>query len=412
MTTVMLCKNIIGSGIFTLPVALKLGSLVPGLVALFSVALLAAVAFYMVGYGTEVLQCSNFRDAWIQSCGGKDSRLGPVIDYVMVVNGVFTLVNYCIMMGDVFSKALVGLFGADSVLALGRGSVLAILALVLLPLSLSPDLRGLRYSSALGLAGMAYSVGLVITDTFRSEEAVAGRGVAVASFGQGFFECVAIFSYAYVAHYNAPRLYIEMRRRSLTRWGLVVGGAYCISFLLYGFFALAGLYRFGGDVQGNLLKMYEPTTFVMVAWFTIGVSTAMSFPIVFHPFLDSCVGVALQASPHMGRQGEKEQSTFNVRCIVTFVLVPTFAAIGAKVDDLGLVTALCGALTSCIIAYIVPAVIFHGAIRELQRQSGSDVPPRLQAQYSFLKSTCVVLGVVGCGLLAISTYDTLAGSMK
>ena len=101
---------------------------------------------------------------------------------------------------------------------------------VLVPLSSAENLHGLRHTSAIGLAALAYALLLIIIDaavtpvssTFSMQQV---GGVETLGMDWGIFESMALYSHAFLAHYNVPRLYNELKERNLESWVLGSVGA-------------------------------------------------------------------------------------------------------------------------------------------------------------------------------------------
>ena len=70
----------------------------------------------------------------------------------------------------------------------------------------------------------------------------------------GIFEAISLYTNAFVAHYNAPKVFAELANPTYKRWTLLVAIAYGIAFVVYAEFAWAGFRRFEHEVQGNILK--------------------------------------------------------------------------------------------------------------------------------------------------------------
>ena len=65
-----------------------------------------------------------------------------------------------------------------------------------------------------------------------------------------------MISSAYVAHYNAPKFWNELKDRTRTKYNTVVASSFFISFIIYVIVATAGFYTFGGHSSGFILNNY------------------------------------------------------------------------------------------------------------------------------------------------------------
>merc|ERR1719291_566561 len=140
--------------------------------------------------------------------------------------------------------------------------------------------------------------------------------------------------------------------------------------------------------------MYPATTPTMLAWLSTSVSTAMTYPLVFNPFRDSCVGLIR----HWSGCTFKKRS---LEVLVAFVFVPASAIVGGRVDDLGVANALTGAVTGCLVAYILPIMIYHVVIEERLRSLGPQHYERLR-----------LLSALARGISVAGIFFGIAGTAK
>jgi len=390
LSVMTLLKNMIGAGIFSLPIGLKLATPMPGMVILASIGIMSAVSYWMVGYCCLAWNVTSFRKLWHRTLG---SRTAWVIDVTILGNGWFTLVGYLVLIGDFTTKSFGGLFGEEHLLARSRLiDQWVITVALLLPLSLAQDLRRLAFTSALGLGVTVYVVFLVLRDSWLNSPPEWGDDMVLAEWRVGAFEAIALYTHAFVAHYNAPKLYSELERPTALRWLVVVVIAYVLAFFVYASFALAGLRRFEEHVEGNVLKNYDMQMSVLVAWLGMGFSIAFTYPIVFNSAREACVNLMtpmqekilssprlqrLIASPQsqFGRRG-RSMSLYNIlgprpekpmsqgkHTITTVVFVFMTAAVSSVCSDVGLVNALAGSIMGCAVAFVFPSLLFFYTVR-------------------------------------------------
>ena len=297
----------IGAGIFSLPVGLRHASVVPGLITLASIGLLSAGSYWMIGYCCLSCGVKTFRELWNAVLGEGSAW---VIDLTIFLNGWITLVCYIILIGDFTTKSFGGLLGPDHILARSRLLSETVITLaVLLPLSLARDLRRLAFTSILGLVVLVYVVFLVIQDSLLHAPELSPE-VPMCEWSMGNFEAIALYCHAFVAHYNAPKVFSELASPTLARWTVLVSIAYSIAFLVYAEFAWAGYRRFERSVEGNILRNYGPQLKVFVAWLGMGFSIAFTYPLVFNSAREAAVNLtcmvrqwlpSLESSPQLQR---------------------------------------------------------------------------------------------------------------
>lgn len=400
----------IGAGIFSLPIGLWHATPLPGLVIMACMCVLSAGTYWMIGYCCLVLGVSTFRELW-------NKVLSPgsawVIDVTIFVNGYLTLLCYVILIGDFTTKAFAGLLGDEHLLATSRPvNQWTITLLVLLPLSLAQDLRKLAFTSVLGLSVLVYVVALVIYDSWQNSPAELSPDTVLAQWRMGGFEAIALYTHAFVAHYNAPKLFSEFSNPTQTRWATFVVCAYTIAFIVYSSFAWAGFRRFEGLVEGNVLRNYGPRVDMLIAWLGMGFSISFTYPLVFNSTREAIVNLVLtlrQAlkssrwvrkfvqSPRIqeirrfsqrnnfrrthslagllgpGPEDSGKRLVGKPGNMTSFAIVMLTTLMGSYCEDVGIVNALAGSLMGVMICLVLPAVLFFNTLR-VQLQSKSQVP--------------------------------------
>ncbi|CAE7940934.1 glcK [Symbiodinium sp. KB8] len=342
-----LAKNIIGAGMLSLPVALRGAGLAPYVVGITLAGALNAYTFFLLGWCCEVTGASTFGELWAKCFGQQNAWIA---DVSVLMNNSMACLAYCVLMGDFFSKALAGLL-PDSPLLHGRGVDLCIIGLCLLvPLSLMKDLAPLRYASIAGLAATAYVFLMLLKDSVSSARWGADGPLAsnVSPMRLDFFEALALFGSAFMAHYNAPKFYAQLQEKSVPKFAVLVCMAYGLALVVFVAFGMCGFALFGYDSEGNILKNYGFGPEVMLAWLSMGFSVAFTYPLVFSGFRDSCASL-------LSGFGIAESSSFRL----SFTLVAVAATIlgGTIFSNVAQVNGVKGAILSPCLAFIYPAAI-------------------------------------------------------
>ena len=345
---------------------------------------MSASSYWMIGYCCIYCQVKSFRELWNIVLG---SRSAWIIDVTIFLNGWITLICYIILIGDFTTKSFEGLLGAQHILARNRAlNETIITAFVLLPLSLAKDLQRLAYTSILGLCVLIYVLFVVIHDSLLNSPAHISKDVPLCEWSFGIFEAIALYCHAFVAHYNAPKVFSELADATLTRWTLLVAIAYSIAFAVYAEFAWAGFRRFEWAVEGNVLKNYGPQLNILIAWLGMGFSIAFTYPLVFNSAREAAVNLTLTARQSLSSvlclnrcvDGPRFQASLGsswqrrseqlIRLLgpspdspqqkmsgkpgtkTTFLLVFMTYAVALRCEDVGVVNALAGSVMGCSLA--------------------------------------------------------------
>lgn len=347
--SVNLTKNLIGAGIFSLPMALLKGSLVPGVGIMMLACLVQGSSFVLIAFLCQRLGCSSYRGVFAAAFG---RRAGDVVDMCIATNSFFACVAYNILVADFLEKALQGLFGWDN---LSRALLIWVNTLVItLPLSHARDLSPLRYTSMLGLAIIAF-VFLYVTSDFFSNFTHHKHNLHehAARVDLGLFTTLALCTGAFQAHYNAPKFFKELGY-DLEAHTRMVAMSFGAAFMIYSLFAVSGLGLFGASLFGNVLKNYpaEGNLAVLMAWLGMAFAIVFTYPLVFTTGRDSLINLL----PALQRAGQRSPMATHVA--TTSVPVALVAMVSCLVEDVSLISGLLGATIGACLCWIFPACVY------------------------------------------------------
>ncbi|CAE7555406.1 slc38a11 [Symbiodinium necroappetens] len=321
----------------------------------------------MVGYSCITCKAKTFRELWNKLLSANTAWL---IDVIIFLNGWITLVCYIILIGDFMSKSFLGLLGPDHLLTKSRVlNQTVITAMVLLPLSLARDLHVLAYTSILGLGVLVYVVILVIHDSWMNSTSIS-HDTPLCEWNMGIFEAISLYTNAFVAHYNAPKVFAELANPTYERWTLLVAIAYGIAFAVYA-------------------ENYGPYVHVLIAWLGMGFSIAFTYPLVFNSAREAATHLLsmareqlqatscgsalceafssrvqhLQAAWNSGwrrspRSPPAKKRPHQPGTKTTVALVFLTYIIAIRCEDVGVANALAGSVMGCLICFFLPGLLF------------------------------------------------------
>ncbi len=247
-------------------------------------------------------------------------------------------------------------------------------ALILAPLCSLQSLHALSPFSALGLAGTLFTA-LVIAVRYIDKsyslgvEAMVGDSSSpflrslspelVPSFGESprsftlfspsAFILLSMLSTAFVAHYHAPRLYMELKDRSIAKLNVITGCAFGASAVIYMIMMTTGFLTFGGHSSSFILNNYASTDkLATAARLAVGVTLLTGYPLIFFALRDGIVDTF--------NLRNYTSSMTNVR-LGSLVLLAILTAIASRLRDVGFVVSISGALCGCTLMFIFPAVM-------------------------------------------------------
>ena len=258
----LLMKNMIGAGIFALFTALTSSNtgLLPGLAILAAVAAASAMSFELLGEAAATSSNGNVTttELWQEAVGGGAWLIGAAT----FLQGFTCLVQFSATLTDLLVPFAPGVSRAKLTLASG---------VALVPLCLANELSALRYSSAVGLAGVLYSVLFVCLRAVDGSYAAGGRwpvGTRVATpllrCSWRSLEFVGVMNTACFAHLDVPAYWHAWRRlhprtlapeELLRRFRRVVRLSFALAALLYALITFGASRTFGGGADRRLLLL-------------------------------------------------------------------------------------------------------------------------------------------------------------
>jgi len=400
-----LAKNIVGSGILSLPSGVAAFSasttaLVPSTVLLALTALLSAYTFFLIGRVCNETEASTFGSSWERSVG----RGAWVPQLTCILECLGGSIVYAMVIGDVLSS-LEHQIGAHlpAILCSRSSLIVLVAAFVLFPLCCLRSFGALAKFSALGTLATTYVVLFVTKRYFDGSYGPLGAYHTGASLpildshwggiNVHILVLVSILSTAYLVHFNAPQMFDEIRAKkssdprkdaneSQSRFGTVSFIGFGIAAAQYALIMIFGFLTFGRATQGNLLLNYSNADpWAAVARAAIGGSVLFGYPMQFAG-LRSGLLEAFGKKPSLPKVQHR---------LFTAFLLSGVVCVACLFRDLGKFQAVEGALLASFLIYIAPPVMALGL------GLGSKLRTRLW--YWFM----IVLGVGFCSVGCVVT---------
>jgi len=369
LTVISLAKNIVGSGVLALAAGVGTFSasrvaILPAILLLSAMCSLSAYTFSLIARVSAAVGASSYKEAWAKIFGERSSLIPSVIIIFKTFVGALA---YAIILGD-SSASMATLAGAPALLQKSNTWIVLISSLVLLPLCLLRDLSSLAIGSIIGTAGTLYTAlfmslrffdkSYVAGGAFHSTMATALQPKFAAATGSLLnakaFVLVSMMATTFLAHYNAPKFYTELApsedgSSKLPRFNLAVAGGFGLAAILCSSIMSAGFLTFGAASQCLILNNYataDPLAFI--ARLGITTSVLFSYPLLFLGFRDGVLSL-LKLSKYAHRP--------DVHRLTTVLLIAVVNGLALVLKDLGLITALGGAVLGSTLVYIMPALM-------------------------------------------------------
>lgn len=399
-----LVKGIVGVGVLSLPAGIAAfadakSAVVPALLIIAAIGILSGYGFAIIGKVCAYTGATTYREAWAESVGESTSWIPA---WSATLKTSLACLAFSMVLGDTFS----------SLLGTARTpTLIGMTSLILLPLCLMKNLKSLAPFSLLGVLGMAYTAlamtvrwldkSYAMTNTIEGVHIATGKLVGDVAetlrpaFGSnGGFQSVlnpsslillCMLSTAYMAHFNAPKFYLELKDNTIERFNTVVIWSFGISILLMGYITMTGYLTFGKSCSGLILNNYSTNDlWIGASRVAVAISLVFSYPLVF-------VGMRGGIVELMGIPAEKRTDTLLNG--MTVGILATLTLLACILKDVTFVLSFGGATLGNALTYVYPALMYAAVNKKLGLKE--DVGVRI-AQGSALLGT--VMGVIGANM--------------
>lgn len=370
-----LANNVAGAGLLTLAAGKATGvsGWIPSIAICCSLAYASSSTFILIGKACEITGEKSFKGLWSKAFGESTAY---IVDSIVFIQCFLSSTIYVGLLGDIFSALLKGRASAApsifGVSATSRAGVIVLIAAsVLFPLNLIKDLSALAFTSILGLCAVMYTVMFMV---YRALDGSYNTG-AVGTVGRFIADkvidpapsfdlssmwnvdlrslvLVSNFGLAFIAHYNAPTYYREMKKESPDSFPRMVRTAYAILAVIYVTTMCAGYATFGDTAKGNILLNYHPNdALAFLGRLATGFSVIFGFPLVSRGAREGLKNASMAL-------GYPSISDPKNHMSVVLVMLIGASILAILVDDIKIIAGFSGAAMGSFLVYICPPLIY------------------------------------------------------
>jgi amino acid permease len=210
---------------------------------------------------------------------------------------------------------------------------------------------------------------------------------------------------AFVAHYNSPRFYTELKDHTIPRFKVVVAYSFGASSVVYILITAFGFLTFGANCDGYILNNYSTKDSLATSCrVSIAVAIICTYPVVFIGFRDGVLDLL---------QVPDEKQTSNNLNLVSFVLLTVVTLIAMVVEDLGLINAVGGGTLATAIVFVFPTLMYRQAVlrkpfdEEMEEPDGPSDDEKREVKIALaLMWAGIVMGVIGVWIAIAQDLDT------
>jgi amino acid permease len=214
------------------------------------------------------------------------------------------------------------------------------------------------------------------------------------AFSANVLVLVCMLFEAFVAHYNAPRFYTELKDHTISRFRTVVTYSFGASSVVYIFITAFGFLTFGKNCDGYILNNYSTKDYLATCCRAlIAVAIICTYPVVFLGFRDGVLDLL---------QVPTEKQTSGNLNLVSFVLLSVVTLIAMVIEDLGLINAVGGGTLATAIVFVFPTLMYRQAVQrepfdeEMEQTDGPSDDEKREVKITLaLMCAGIVMGIIG-----------------
>jgi amino acid permease len=342
-----LVKGIVGAGVLSLPYGIAtygnaVSAIYPAIVLIVLLGTLSGYSFGLIGRVCSITQTTSYKSAWDQSISKQTSWIPAV---AVTLKTICATLAYSMILGDTFYALSL----SAGINQLSKTFVLLFISsFILLPLCLLKNLSSLAPFSLIGSMGMVYTAiamliryidqsynipnGIFIKDLSKSLQPSFGTIGASGVMSPVTTILLGMLSTAYMAHFNAPKFYIELKNNTIPRFMKVVTASFGISIGLFTMISTIGFLTFGSNASGLILNNYSTKDVLMsLSRIAVAISLVGSYPLAFVGARDGLIDV-------LGIR-DKSSKTLN---IITVGLLSSITFAALRIPDVSFVLAFAG----------------------------------------------------------------------
>lgn len=260
-------------------------ALIPATILTTAIGAISAYTFMLIARVCKMTGATSYADAWDKTRG---TRTSWVVALSSALDCFMGNLSYSMILAD----SIRDLLSTFSITTTRTRSLIGVTTLILLPLCLVKNLSTLAPFSLLGIIGMAYTSFAIGIRYFGGAYAAGGRFLPdIASSLQPTFGTtgasgvmsanslilVCMLSTAYIAHFNAPRFFRELKDNTMSRFGKMTGISFGISTAIYAVVSAMAFLTFGANCDGLILNNYSTKDLLISASrFAVAISLIFS----------------------------------------------------------------------------------------------------------------------------------------
>lgn len=390
-----LIKNIIGNGMLSLPYGIAAfgnhpTAIIPSSILMAVIGAIFGYYFHLVGRICKMTKTATYREGWENTIGHAGADLVALTN---ALSPFLACLADSMILADTFSSLAITM----GIQATRTVVLLVVTVFCLLPLCLLKNMNILAPFSIIGLGCMvviAIAMGVRCFDGSYGEDGEFvldlqenlkpsfGKIGAGGAFSPKVLILISMLFNAYVAHYNAPRFYLELQDNTMGRFGVVVSSSFGTTAIFYMIVAAFGFLTFGDNCDGYILANYSTSdSLATLCRLCLGFSLIFTYPLVFIGCRDGILDIL--------KVPVEKQTTRNIETLSVIILA-VVTLLAAYLTDLGALNVVAGGVFGVLIVFVFPTLMFWSAVSENETLQ--------EKKEAYVALVLMVLGIVMGGV--------------
>ena len=354
----VLCKSMIGSGIFSMACACSKFGVIPGVISLCVAAGITWLSLHVL----SILALDYRSDS--PTFYSVSEQLLPkarwVIDVALIINCFGASVAYVITSGYLMSFAIIAMFGLDvSSSSLTQHHIAmivqAIMVASLAPLCMMKEISSTKVANMIGLTCLLYIV--VVTFVYTHADGLSDSSLLYPQNPLIALGSFPTFIFAFACQQNVFPVANELKDANMRRLGTVCLSSTVTGFLVYVPMMIMPFLTFGRGIKSNYLYNLDTDGSVdvpiIIAFVFASISVSISYVLQVQPVRRSVMSLIYGSNQP---EGKRERSVRIV--LVTIILLMTYGLAVGIGDDLSLPINIAGLLGGNTMCYVMPFMLY------------------------------------------------------
>lgn len=284
----VLCKSMIGSGIFSMAYAFSKFGFIPGVFALCFAAGITWLSLHVLSSLALEFRAEN------PSFYSVSEKILPrarwVVDVALIINCFGAAVAYVITSGTLMASAIMSMFKLNGQNGIQKHHismiVQAVMILALAPLCMMKEITATKVANLVGLSCLLYIV--IVTFFYTDPSAYAGNtALLYPSSTLAALGSFPTFVFAFACQMNLFQVANELKGANMRRLGVVSGASTATGFFVYIPMAVVPFLTYGYTVKSNYLYNLDTDGHVdvpiVIAYVFASISVSISYVLQVQP---------------------------------------------------------------------------------------------------------------------------------